>query len=142
MIFSEPDAPIALHEIADIEAALNINIPLAVRNLYQKVNGGYPAPFIYETKSGEIPIAEFLPLRSANRETSVDVYQYFAVEERLVPIKFFPFANDAGGNYLFVDTSTPDGRVFILWHDTIDPDPLKSLNIGFAEFWASLKQES
>lgn len=142
MTFAVPDVPITLQEIAEIEAAINVNIPLAMRSLYQQFNGGYPNPYIFESGGGAIPIAEFLPLKSANRESSVEVYRYFAFEEKLVPTRLFPFANDAGGNYLFVDTATPDGKVFILWHDTIDPNPLKSLNVGFSEFWASLKEDS
>jgi hypothetical protein len=46
MTFSKPDAPITLQEIDAIGVALNVTIPLAMRDLYQHANGGYPSPFI------------------------------------------------------------------------------------------------
>jgi hypothetical protein len=139
MKITERDIPLSDEDIDEVEVSLGFKIPQGVREFYLESNGGRITPPVFENEITETLMAELLPLKSTRRETAVEVYQYFAREMYLIPQPFLPFANDAGGDYFFLDTSIPNGSVYVLRHDTDRPDPLINLELEFSEFWASLK---
>ena len=139
MKITEQDTPLSAEDIDGVEVGLDFKIPPVVRALYLESNGGRITPAVFENDTAETLLAELLPLKSSQREPVGEVYNYFARELRFIPKLFLPFANDAGGDYFFLDTSLPNGSVYLLRHDTDSLNPLIRLNLGFNEFWASLK---
>jgi hypothetical protein len=108
--------------------------------MYLASNGGEPDPYVFENDELDTVVSEFLPLRSESRGTAVRSYKLLVLERAVVSPNLFPFAVDGGGDYFFVDTETPDGKVFFFRSDAADPS-LVSLGIDINEFWAALKPE-
>jgi len=108
--------------------------------MYLASNGGEPDPYVFENDELDTVVSEFLPLRSESRGTAVQTYKLLVLERAIVSPNFFPFAVDGGGDYFFIDTKTPDGKVFLFRSDAAAPS-LVSLGINLNEFWASLKPE-
>lgn len=138
--FANPDPPITEDEIRQCEFDCGIRLPPPLRSTYVASNGGEPDSYVFENDELDTVVSEFLPLRSESRETAVQTYQILVMERAIVSRNFFPFAVDGCGDYFFVDTETPDGRVFFFRSDSVAPS-LVFLGMGLNEFWASLKPE-
>jgi cell wall assembly regulator SMI1 len=141
MHFANPEQPISESEIEQCEAACGIRFPRVLRSCYLSSNGGEPEPYVYQNDDLDTVVSEFLPLLSKSRGSAVQSYQRLVSERGIVPQHFFPFAVDGGGDYFFVDTSTPDGRVSFFRSDAADGNQLLPLGLGLEEFWAALKPE-
>ncbi len=126
-------------DIADVETQLGLRFPAAVRTLYLSANGGIPDPAGFQDEKLDTLVAEFLPLKVENGDTAIAAYHDLVLDRKVVPVNFFPFAVDAGGDYFFVDTTSPEGAVYFHRHDTASSTPLIKLNIGIDRFWSSLK---
>jgi cell wall assembly regulator SMI1 len=132
-----PSPSITSQDIADAEATVGIKFPLAMRSLYLLTNGGTPNPYVYEDKNIDTVVARFLPL-----STAVKTYERLVTDEQLAPQHFFPFAVDGGGDYFFIDSSTPEGAVSFYRGDTANRERMLGLGLGFDQFWSSLKAEA
>jgi hypothetical protein len=141
MKFVKPAPPLTDQDILNAETTLGIVLPLAVRDLYLSSNGGIPEPYVFENKDLDTVVSEFLPL-GENGDTAIQSYRRLVEEKKVVPLHLFPFAVDGGGDYFFVDCSTPEGSVYFYSSDSVNDDHLLSLEIGFEQFWLSLKDET
>ena len=141
MRFADSLPPLAERDVSAIESALGIVFPAELRTLYLHANGGIPEPYVFENDDLDTVVSEFLPLDADRTRTAAKAYRRLVLEKRLVPLEFFPFAIDGGGNYFFVDTDSPDGTVHFHAHDTASDEPLRNLHVRFAEFWSLLKDE-
>jgi hypothetical protein len=110
-----------------------------LRGQYLKSNGGTPDPYVYEDDDVDTVVSEFLPLVSCRaKRTAFNVYENLVLAKALVPLQFFPFAVDGGGDYFFVDCSSANENVSFF---VGDDRSLLRLSVGLPEFWARLKQE-
>ena len=142
MKFARSEDSLSEGMIAALEAAMGLQLPKVLKTHYLKSNGGSPEPYIYEDENLDTVVAECLPLASSRgKRTAPDTYRTLVLSRKLVPSQFFPFAVDGGGDYFFVNCSSPDGAVFFYRSDTADDQPLLDLGVGFAEFWTQLKAE-
>jgi hypothetical protein len=139
MEFLNPGRPVSRAEIADIEVALRLRLPVPLIWQYLQSNGGEPDPYVYEDNNLDTVVAAFLPIVSANASrTARDVYTGLVLEKKIVPQQYFPFAVDGGGDYFFVDCSTEDGEVSFF---SADDHSLLPLLLGVQHFWQALKPE-
>ncbi len=141
MKFDDTEPSITLQDVAVVEASLGIRFPATLRDLYIHANGGNPEPYVFENKNLDTVVTEFLPLISEVREAAVKVYKRLVLDKRLVPLHFFPFAIDGGGDYFFIDCSTADGAVHFYRSDSLKSEKLLNLELNFNTFWSSLKGE-
>lgn len=141
MKFTDSHEAITPQDLGEVEAKLDIKLPPSVRALYLSANGGVPKLHVFESDRLDTLVAEFVPLKSETADTAVNCYKDLVLGQNLVPRYFFPFAVDAGGDYFFVDTTTPEGAVYFYRHDRAGSDPLLSLRIGFDQFWSLLRDE-
>jgi hypothetical protein len=102
MEFLNPDPALTEVQIKECETACGLRLPQALRETYLSANGGRPNPYVFEKKI-DTAISQFLPLMTKveRRETALDVYQDLVLERAIVPITYFPFAVDGGGDYFF-----------------------------------------
>jgi hypothetical protein len=139
--FKNTDVDLTTRDIAEVENDLDIRFPDALRIHYLKVNGGDPAPYVYEDERVDTVVSACLPLKSERgQRTAVDTYRHLVLELELVPKTFFPFAVDGGGDYFYVDCSSREGDVYLYRHDTAN-EPRVNLGIGLDGFWKRLKPE-
>ncbi|CAN5401690.1 hypothetical protein BH09VER1_BH09VER1_09190 [soil metagenome] len=141
MKFTNPDSAIAEDEILRCEADCGIRLPCPLRLIYLDSNGGEPDPYVFQNDELDTVVSEFLPLKSELRGTAVQSYIRLVREKAIVFANFFPFAVDGGGDYFFVDTKTPDGKVYIFRSEATKSPALLPLGIGIDEFWMALKPE-
>lgn len=138
MRFDKPERPLEESEIKKVEKRLGLEFPAALKRHYLRANCGRPDPCVYFGKSVEAVVSECLPLMAKRAdETAVQVYDHLVTKLRLLPTQYFPFAVDPGGDYFFVDCSSPKADVVIYHHDTAF-EPLVSLGVGLEEFWQKL----
>lgn len=127
--------------LAECEAVCGLKLPQALRASYLFSNGGEPNPYVFQHENLDTVVSEFLPLTAESRGTAIKAYQRLVRDRKLVPLQFFPFAVDGGGDYFFADTSTPNGMVFFLRSDSRRGMSLLGLGLGVAEFWNALTPE-
>jgi hypothetical protein len=142
MQFSDCGRALRPGEIENIQKRLGFVFPRDVVNCYLNANGGVPERNTYENDDIRLEIRELLPLLDAAEEgeTAMQVYEDLVLREGLLPNRMFPFAGDTNGNYLYFDSETASGSVYLSLHDSIYPeDKLIDLGASFAEFWRRLK---
>ncbi len=137
--FDECEDPATQEQIDFAEEQLGLRFPARLKELFLTCNGGTPHPYVYRDGRLETVVIGTLPLR-AGRGSAFWTYSLFVEKKRLVPRYFFPFAIDGGANTLFVDCSTPDGRVY-LYLIGMTHDNTVALDVGFDEFWDRLAAE-
>ena len=140
MRLTDSHAALTPQDIADVEAKIGLRFPAPVRKLYLSANGGILDPCGFQNESLDTLVAEFLPLKVEDGDNAIAAYQDLVVDQETVPLNFFPFAVDMGGDYFFVDTTTPEGTVYFHRHDTASTDPLLNLRVGFERFWSALRE--
>lgn len=140
MRFSGSEKRLSEKELARLEGELELKFPEAVRRCYLEANGGEPEPYVFSNDLIDTVVSELLPLKSKGR-TALDTYRRLVLELKLVSPNFFPFAVDGGGDYFFVDCSSPKGNVFFYEGDSDRKDRLVDLRLGFADFWKALQPE-
>lgn len=141
MKFTNSEPSINAQEIANAEKALGITFPASVRSLYLSTNGGNPEPYVFENDEINTVVSEFLPLKSSSKGTALKSYERLVLNKKLVSHHFSPFAIDGGGDYFFVDCSTPNGDVCFYRSDSAANEHLPNLKLGFDQFWGLLKGE-
>jgi cell wall assembly regulator SMI1 len=144
MKFTEAEAPLTEDDVSAAEMHAGVLFPRELRRQYLQSNGGSPEPYVYEDDNLDTVVAEYLPLKSSRGTgTAVDAYRNLVLSKKIVPPNFFPFAVDGGGDYFFLDCSSPDGLVYFYRGDTSDDETqrLLALNVGIGEFWSRLKEE-
>jgi len=140
MQFTNSKAPLSQSQIDEIEYEFGFRLPQPARDTYLRSNGGEPAPYIFHSEKIDTIVAEFLPLISELEGTAVQAYARLVVQKGIVPLHFFPFAVDGGGDYFFVNCQTSDGQVYFFRGDTAF-DSLLPLNLDFEAFWKTLIPE-
>jgi hypothetical protein len=141
MKFREPGPPLTESDLAEFEKKLGLQLPPPVRALYLKTNGGYPSPYIFDEPI-YTSISGFIPFdrdEDGDGLNAVRSYTHLVVNQKLVPRHFFPFAYEGGGDYFFVDTTTPNGAVYFYSYDS--RPRLRNLKMDFDTFWASLTED-
>lgn len=143
MRFDDSETPTNEAELTRLESLLGISLPLGLRQQYLRANGGSPAPYVYADDNLDTVVSSFLPISSTRgHRTAVDTYELLVRNKRVVPLKYFPFAVDGGGDYFFVDCASEHGAVLFYRSDVTDgEDPLLALGVNIDEFWSSLKEE-
>jgi SMI1-KNR4 cell-wall len=144
MQFTDAEAPLTDADVDSAEARAGVRLPDALRHQYLQSNGGSPEPYVYEDDNLDTVVAAYLPLRSAGgKGTAVDAYLHLVLAKKIVPSNFFPFAVDGGGDYFFVDCSSPEGLVYFYRGDSaVEPSQrLLPLDVGIGDFWSRLKEE-
>lgn len=137
MKFRRSGPPLTNEELSSVEAELKLRFPRGLRDQYLQVNGGYPEPSLFRRGEVDVEVTEFLPLERDGRGLSaVGVYRLMALQRKLLPLYFFPFAIDGGGNLFLVDCRFDAGPVYVWWLDVSD-DNLLDLRVGIADFWSS-----
>jgi hypothetical protein len=141
MKFSNRDGKITDSALNECEMALELTFPKPLRECYLFANGGEPTPYVFENEELDTVVSEFIPIISANRGTAMASYYRIVKSKRIVPLNFFPFARDGGGDYFFVDTNAKEGTVFFYRSDSNSSRKLLDLKMGIMSFWESLKAE-
>jgi cell wall assembly regulator SMI1 len=141
MQFDDPEKALSVSALEQIENDLSLSFPEPVKQRYLESNGGYPSPYVFSSENADTVVSIFLPLASDSKGTAVESYRRLVQSLKLVAPSFFPFAVDGGGDYFFVDCSTPDGRVFFYRGDSRLGDRLVDLKLSFQGFWESLRPE-
>lgn len=141
MKITTSEMAVTAKEIASAEMALGINFPTPLQKFYLAANGGRPELYVFENERVDTVVAEFLPLQSESKGTSVRSYMQLVQSKKLVPPNLFPFAVDGGGDYFFIDCSTPDGTIYFLKGDSAKGVCLLNLHLSFDAFCDSLKEE-
>lgn len=137
------EAPLIADDIDEVERDLALKLPIGLRALYLRWNGGSPNPYVYEDSHIDTVVAEVLPLKSfRGTGTSVDSYRHLVLDKKIVPGNFFPFAVDGGGDFFFVDCASSHGSVYFYRSDTAsEADRLVNLEVQIDDFWLQLKDE-
>ena len=107
--------------------------------MFVRVNGGRPQRCVFEGADTGAVLSHCCEL-TERRGGALWTYDLIVREKRLVPPHFFPFALDVGGDILFADCSTTNGKVFIYVHDTAF-EHVRDLGVGIDEFWSRLVPE-
>ena len=144
MKFVNLDKRLNAEEVSSLEEDLRISFPGPLRRLFLENNGGEPEPYVYHEDQLYTVVNETLPLVSQDgRGTAIDTYENLVLGKRIVPVNFFPFAIDAGGDYFFVDCEGPAAPVFFYRSDSIlsDENCLLDLGVSLDEFWERLVPE-
>jgi hypothetical protein len=109
MQFSDSEDILSPVELEQIEKDLQLEFPEPVKRRYLDSNGGSPSPYVFTNYDVDTVVSELLPLTSETSGTAVQSYQHLVLNLKLVPRTFFPFAVDGGGDYFFVDCTSPIG---------------------------------
>ena len=141
MKFSDSEKKLSPKKIAKIEADLGVNLPKILVEYYLRYNGGVPNPYVFQQGSIDTSVSEFLSLTSIEGDTSPAVYKDLVLEKKIVPVQFYPFAIDGGGDYFFLDMNDPKETVYLYIHDTVRKKPFINLRMSFTEFWDYLKED-
>lgn len=143
MKFTNPEVALSEEEISTIELQIGIRLPPELRYQYLQSNGGYPELYVYEDYNLDTVVSQYLPLKSVRgMSTAVDTYLSLVLTKMIVALNFFPFAVDGGGDYFFVDCSSPFGAVYFYKSDTFEKEVgLLPLEVSIKEFWSRLKAE-
>jgi hypothetical protein len=141
MHFTNVGCSISSEDITAIENQLHLCFPYTFRKFYLKTNGGIPEPYVFENDAIDTVVSEVLPLKAESRNTAPTVYNRLVLDKHLVPIKYFPFAVDGGGDYFFIDCETSDGFICFYNSDTNEQEHLIPLNMNLDQFFETLKSE-
>jgi SMI1 / KNR4 family (SUKH-1) len=142
MQFSDSDETLSPVQLEQIEEDLQLEFPEPFKRLYLESNGGSPSPYVFTNEDIDTVVSELLPLTSRSSGTAVRSYKHLVLDSKLVPRRLFPFAIDGGGDYFFVDCSSPTGTVYFYRSESSEGDRLVDLGLGFEEFWESLTGEN
>jgi hypothetical protein len=121
-------------DLTDIERALGVPSPPALRRLFVDHNGGRPDENHFRCSTLQTDVSECVEVRSG-RGGALWVYEL--LRSRGLPRHLFPFANDSGGNYFLLSCEIDNGEV--MFHPHEDPFRLIPVGVSFNEFWARLE---
>ena len=73
----------------------------------------------------------------AGSANAVWTYELLAVRRALIPLSWFPFADDGCGNTYLVDCASSTDRIYVYLHDQVD-EPFVELPVGVADLIAAI----
>ena len=105
-------------DIMDVSKSMNLIFPKDLVELYILYNGGEIEGekyfYIDENNDVDICVKLFLPMKYKQSENDIlleELYQSLAVEKKLIPLSYIPFAIDDGGYPYCINTN--DGKIYI-----------------------------
>lgn len=103
------------NSIRKVENEFEIKFPLDFIELIIKHNAGIPIPSTFDTE--RIKGKDFGELLNFNLNESFNVIHEYNLIKNRIPEKVFPFAGDAGGNYLCFDFREDENDPLIRFWD-------------------------
>ncbi|BDR57696.1 SMI1/KNR4 family protein [Xylocopilactobacillus apicola] len=135
--------------LLDIQG-IGINFPKDLVDLYLHYNGGKVDGekdfYIDEDNDVEVSVQTFLPMKYKRFEFDTlleEMYQMFAMDKKLIPISYIPFAVDYGGYPYCINTL--DHKIYIGYMDDYDGTPestIRFISNSLAEFIDGMMSES
>ncbi|WP_432702812.1 SMI1/KNR4 family protein [Lysinibacillus sphaericus] len=130
-------------DLEEVEKLLSFQLPQEFKEHYLQYNGGLPnKPCFFEENSGlETRVHVFLPIKFDNNlgYTLEKGYLDFKVKE-IIPEKYLPFANDAGGNVFCIDLDSKEIVLIYLDLGEVTNSCIKFLAKSFKEFIINLEE--
>ncbi|TKI50954.1 SMI1/KNR4 family protein [Lysinibacillus mangiferihumi] len=130
-------------DLEEVEILLNLQLPLELKEHYLQYNGGVPNnPCFFEENSGlETRVHVFLPLKF-NNNLGYTLEKGFLdfKSKKIIPEKYLPFANDAGGNVFCINLDSKEIVLVYLDLGEVTNRCIKFLANSFTEFINNLEE--
>lgn len=130
-------------DLEEIEMLLNFQLPQELKDHYLQYNGGLPKkPCFFEENSGlETRVHVFLPIKFNNNIGYTLEEGYLDFKNRdIIPRKYLPFANDAGGNIFCIDLDSKQVVLIYLDLGEVTNRCIKFLANSFMDFINNLEE--
>ncbi|KOP80179.1 hypothetical protein AMS59_01895 [Lysinibacillus sp. FJAT-14745] len=130
-------------DIEEVEMLLSFQLPQELKDHYLQYNGGLPKdPCFFEEQSGlETRVHVFLPMKYRNNIGYTLEEGYLDFKNRnIIPQKYLPFANDAGGNIFCIDLDSKQVVLIYLDLGEVTDGCIKFLANSFMEFINNLEE--
>jgi len=130
-------------DLEEVEILLSFQLPQELKEHYLQYNGGLPnKPCFFEENSGlETRVHVFLPIKFDNNIGYTLEKGYLDFKGRnIIPKKYLPFANDAGGNIFCIDLDSKQVVLIYLDLGEVTNRCIKFLANSFTEFINNLEE--
>jgi ankyrin repeat protein len=112
--------PLTEEKLRAFEERRGITLPEPYRRFLLQHNGGVPEPahFTYLDEAGPYTdgkVTCFLAIHDGHHMSLEDAIQTFKIDEKRMPDRIFPIADDESGNQICISVAGPDTGVVYYW---------------------------